>query len=617
MLDMLKLTDSRWPVLTVYPPAYTPPDTLEESPPLRIQAPDAFNENGILRFSAKNVPSHIPIDKPFPTSSLAGGFVFGPSRLIEKVRPDPHIYFFGEEISLAARMWTHGFDLYSPNETLLYHYYIRKESSRHWNDDKTWHHYEERSLMRLRQILEPSNIETFRNMEDIGPYGLGDVRTLAEYEQFSGVNFSGKTIAQYARTYPFVLTDRVATSILQQKDLKLSEKAHLFIIEDQGIVFSEITGDFALLNASATYAWCSLENGAQIDDLVEAMETLLETSRTKAEQMVAGLLTHWQGLGLVIDSPNDITAPPLHADNWDMPSSASEYPPCPDMDAAHVRHCYRLLDCVVAIHFATPEHKLWIHPVLAHLETEYTQPHHVLMTSDDAGQHYLYVNGKPADRCRQIEELAPLAKFKLLTLATQDTDHMLNLHAGAVSDGQSCILLPAAAGSGKTSLTAALVHAGYTYFSDETALLERNTCYVRPVPLALTVKTTGTDLLAPMYPELRRLSVHARGDGKHVQYIPPPENACPPENAMLPVSKIVFPQYRAAAKTSLERLSKVDALGRILQHSVSFQKRLSLEDAITLIQWIKGVDCFDLIYTSFDDALPLISQASGREKNDG
>ena len=41
-------------------------------------------------------------------------------------------------------------------------------------------------------------------------------------------------------------------------------------------------------------------------------------------------------------------------------------------------------------------------------------------------------------------------------------------------------LLPAAAGSGKSSLTAALVHSGLGYYSDEVALIEPGTFLVCP-----------------------------------------------------------------------------------------------------------------------------------------
>ena len=69
-----------------------------------------------------------------PTAALAGGFIFGPSRILHDVPSDPEIYFNGEEPNLAVRLWTAGFDLFSPHVVVIYHYYLRKDGSRHWND---------------------------------------------------------------------------------------------------------------------------------------------------------------------------------------------------------------------------------------------------------------------------------------------------------------------------------------------------------------------------------------------------------------------------------------------------------------------------------------------------
>eukprot|EP00658_Telonema_sp_P-2_P049493 TRINITY_DN3764_c0_g1_i4.p1 TRINITY_DN3764_c0_g1~~TRINITY_DN3764_c0_g1_i4.p1 ORF type:complete len:225 (+),score=33.19 TRINITY_DN3764_c0_g1_i4:81-755(+) len=47
---------------------------------------------------------------------------------------DPYLdyVFDGEEITYSIRMWTHGWDIFSPNENILYHYYGRKKAKRFW-----------------------------------------------------------------------------------------------------------------------------------------------------------------------------------------------------------------------------------------------------------------------------------------------------------------------------------------------------------------------------------------------------------------------------------------------------------------------------------------------------
>ncbi|MEM9529783.1 MAG: PqqD family peptide modification chaperone [Pseudomonadota bacterium] len=613
LLDMAAATGASLPVLTVYPPGYTPPDKLEISPPLRVQVPARFNRDGVLAFEALPLPRHAPTDRPFPAAGLAGGFLFAPAHIVDAVKPDPQLYFFGEEVSLAVRLWTHGFDLFSPNEHVLYHYYGRQEDSKHWEDNRRWHALHMESLARLRTLLEPANTETYRQPIDLEEYGLGNARTLVEYEQFSGVNFTGRTIAQHVRSYPFVMTGIVVQSILGRAELKPARDAHLFLLGDEGVLFSESTGDFARLNTSATYIWYRLTDGINIRELIGELVKAINEPPAQVEKMLAGLLTHWEGQRFLASTDQREAPAPLQPANDEPPENYSDFPSCPAPCDGGELHFYRLLDTVVRVHYLRPEHAAWVHPVLAHMEVVDAPADYVITTAESENGLFAFLDHKPALQCEELSQLAPLIKFKILSLAGQAQDYLLNVHAGAVSGGERCLLLPAAAGSGKTSLTAALINAGYRYFSDETALLDRSNCHIRPVPLALTVKTTGRKVLEDMYPALRSLPVHERSDDKSVQYLPPPA-AAPSMDSSLPVSTIVFPQYTADKAGSLVPLSDADALGRILKHSVAFRRRLTLADARQLVSWIRTVDCFALSYQSFDEALAQIAQITASER---
>ncbi len=61
------------------------------------------------------------------------------------------------------------------------------------------------------------------------------------------------------------------------------------------------------------------------------------------------------------------------------------------------------------------------------------------------------------------------------------------VHAGAVASGERALLLPGASFSGKTTLVAALVRAGATYYSDEFAVLDQDG-QVHPYPKPLSIR---------------------------------------------------------------------------------------------------------------------------------
>ena len=83
------------------------------------------------------------------------------------------------------------------------------------------------------------------------------------------------------------------------------------------------------------------------------------------------------------------------------------------------------------------------------------------------------------------------------------TGDFVLIHSGAVqAPGGDAVLLPAASGSGKTTMVAALVQAGFGYLSDEGAAIDPIGRQVHPYPKALTFKKLLTD----HFPSLRPLS---------------------------------------------------------------------------------------------------------------
>jgi hypothetical protein len=193
LLRMLQQCPSPKPVLSAYPPPYTPPNTLHAGEPTALGI-SHFNDQGSLSLvSSHSLRFHAT---PQLGIVMAAGFWFADSRLIQDVPYDPHLYFHGEETNLSVRAWTHGWDIYHPNQIVCYHEYTRSGKPRHWEDHPDWWQQDQLAHQRLRQLLgiEPDNGSLER-------YGLGRDRSLQAYETFSGVNFRQKTLTAPARLY--------------------------------------------------------------------------------------------------------------------------------------------------------------------------------------------------------------------------------------------------------------------------------------------------------------------------------------------------------------------------------------------------------------------------------
>jgi hypothetical protein len=276
---------------------------------------------------------------------------------------------------------------------------------------------------------------------------------------------------------------------------------------------------------------------------------------------------------------------------------------------------YKLLGTCFRLRYATAAQESAVHPVLAHLERP-VQTAEQVTTADlllDGEAHLLVLNGRAKKSCALLNQFAPLVKWALLAEAIKDHSYLLYVHAGVVRSASGCLLLPAQPGSGKTSLTAALIHAGFAYLSDEVALLEEDTLQVVPVPVSLCIKDSGWDLLAPRYPGLRGLAIHHRSDGKIVRYLnPPPTTPDSEPEISYPVCWIVFPRYSPEARTELRPLGKAASLHRLLEQCLAMPAPLDQAKVARLVSWIRDIPCYELPMSSLDEAVALLDQLCRR-----
>ena len=202
LLGMVDALPSERPLLTVNSPTfwYDPSGALHREtqrgvPTTRINSWNAssgwapWGDYGppVERFPARN-------------RIITGNFVFTLGRWHEEVPQDPQHYYWGEEFNLTVRSYTAGYDLYAPEEIVVWHMcHFGAGPRRHWEkgrdvvNGKSAIAYE-----RLRRLLYRDEVEG--EPEDLGVYGLGKVRTRRDYEIYAGFDFMAK------RAHPDVFT---------------------------------------------------------------------------------------------------------------------------------------------------------------------------------------------------------------------------------------------------------------------------------------------------------------------------------------------------------------------------------------------------------------------------
>lgn len=124
---------------------------------------------------------------------ISGHFIFCFGSFCEEVPYDPELYFHGEESSLSARAYTWGYDLFHLHRPWVWHHYTRQGRARHWDDVKKWEDLNKKSFLRYRKLFGMDGLKR----QHIKKYGFGKVRSLLDYEYYSGIRFKDRSIQQH------------------------------------------------------------------------------------------------------------------------------------------------------------------------------------------------------------------------------------------------------------------------------------------------------------------------------------------------------------------------------------------------------------------------------------
>ena len=190
------------PMLTGYVSSFDP----ENDPNGRANEPwrmvfDRFIPEGAIFFLHETIPNWKELEQPVPSRFYSAHYAFTLGEFSVEVQHNPDYYFHGEEISIAVRAFTHGYDMFHPHKVLIWHEYTRKGRVKQWDDDKDWVNKNVKSHLTNRKLFGMDG-ETQEGHD--GQYGFGSVRTLEDYEKFAGISFKKRGIQQYTldKNYP-------------------------------------------------------------------------------------------------------------------------------------------------------------------------------------------------------------------------------------------------------------------------------------------------------------------------------------------------------------------------------------------------------------------------------
>jgi hypothetical protein len=363
------------------------------------------------------------------------------------------------------------------------------------------------------------------------------------------------------------------------------------------VLFCEATGALSLLNATASLVWRALGDGHTVIAICEMLAGATGADPALVAADVSGLLDDWRKMSVPrLREPagaDDDVERPYERQTITLPTFAFE-------------DRYRVLDLAFTIRSQHPSDQAIARSLFGHLprSTDVGATFDIVHTGESLWT--LVCNGCIVGNGTAAETLAPLLHAAVLDTAYTKTPCLAGIHAAVVAASGHALLMPAESRSGKSTLTAALVAAGYTYCSDDLAVLTEPPIAIRPVPVGMGLKTGSWVPLADRLAGLQTLPVHRREDGQLIRYhVPAPDRIASPA-ARYATQAIVFPRYRPDSECSCESIRPGQALIRLTEAGYD----LDLDTAVVagLVEWLADIPAYDLRYSALDEAVAAIGR---------
>jgi len=218
-------------------------------------------------------------------------------------------------------------------------------------------------------------------------------------------------------------------------------------------------------------------------------------------------------------------------------------------------------------------------------------------------------NGRRRTVVRHFEHVLPHLEWACNWAVALDCRRFLQVHAACVSGRAGGVLLAGKPEAGKTTLAAALTLGGWQYLCDEFALIDPASGMLQPFPKALNVKAGSAAVLNRLAPRLAlRPSRRACGKGR-VTVLPVARIRAGAVGTATPLRTVLFPTYRAGARSVLREISAGDALMRLGRLSFNFDQHAGAGVEL-LARLLRSARCFEMESGTIGGAIELVERAT-------
>jgi hypothetical protein len=381
--------------------------------------------------------------------------------------------------------------------------------------------------------------------------------------------------------------------------------SHIF--ENELLVFSERSQTVFTLNTTAAFIWFCCEKQMNLADIARELSKTFNVNIPRAESDIKTVINQWMSLELIDKGlRKEIIPLAVHAmePSENSPLVGQRY--SSELNIYNSFHL-RLAGFDFLLRFSHKMIEQLVIPVFAHLGCAFTDKTIIFDIIKSDNKFLIASDGLIVDMFTEEAEIVPRLSYYVIDSTYRKIDFLIAIHAAALSLGNGCVVLPGNCGVGKTTLAAALIKAGFKYFTDDTAILNRKTGSIIAVPVSLRIKEGSWGTIEKMFQKSFAATVHTSSDGRKIRYLVPPEGSFDKANVASDFVKVVvFPKYSPESKTSIQPISRLDAIRRIQECGYDVGACLNKAKVIELLDWIKDIDCYEMNISSLSEATSIL-----------
>ena len=198
--------------------------------------------------------------------------------------------------------------------------------------------------------------------------------------------------------------------------------------------------------------------------------------------------------------------------------------------------------------------------------------------------------------------VTPMIEWTMNVSVFQRPHPYFMVHASVVANQGRAAIFPGRAGSGKSTLCAALVQCGWRLLSDEVALIRPSDGLIQPVPRPISLKEESIDAIRRFAPDaVLGPEWPGTSKGTVAHLLPPPDSVARAGEPARP-AWLLFPVFDKGATATLEPVTKASALMRTADNAFNYSV-LGQQGFEMLAGLVDRCECFEFSFGSLPDAV--------------